>query len=875
MATVGDDRERRREGGGLTSSASGGGGGGGGGGGAGGRGGPRTLAGELEYITSTSAVRHEIAPGFVPHMRVPGTFYVNAALLALQMEELTQYASSGGVGGFLPAVKQIANVAALPGIVHRSIGLPDLHSGYGFAIGNVAAFDMADPAAIVSPGGVGFDINCGVRLVRTNLFEADVAPLKETLTQALYDHIPVGVGSKGIIPTGGADLEAALEMGMDWSLREGYAWAEDKEHCLAPDTVVLRADGRVARIGDCTVGDTLVDGSGAPTPVVRASTGVGALYEVAYAPSNALPAASFVCNAGHRLVLAVATAPAVAACDAGGVTVSYTSVRGCGVSATPVRHTVRHDTAAAAAAFAAALPSHATWEPTVTQYCRLVARDASLAAACFMVRAPCPARRGARVAPFSSHLPVPATTPAAACGYAVGQALGGNRTAHLPPFLQSTLAAAGSDAADVECAFLADTADVRRAVLAGLLDGAAVEGNGRRGVATASASPAVAMLAHRLATSLGLPTVLVGDVAYVDVRSSARPTPHFVHFTVSPAGEGPYVSVEVGSARHTFLLADHLVVHNCEEYGRMLTADPSKVTKRAKKRGLPQLGTLGAGNHYAEIQVVDEIYDKAAAARMGIEERGQVCVMIHSGSRGLGHQVATDALVEMERAMVRDGIATNDRQLACARIASPEGQTYLAAMAAAANYAWVNRASMTFLTRQAFAKVFDSTPDDLDMHVIYDVSHNIAKVEEHLIDGRPRKLLVHRKGATRAFPPHHPLIPVDYQFTGQPVLIGGTMGTCSYVLTGTERGMADALGSTCHGAGRAASRAKSRRTLTYDAVLESLEAKGISFRLASPKLVMEEAPESYKDVTAVVDTCHEAGISSKAIKLRPIGVVKG
>ena len=307
----------------------------------------------------------------------------------------------------------------------------------------------------------------------------------------------------------------------------------------------------------------------------------------------------------------------------------------------------------------------------------------------------------------------------------------------------------------------------------------------------------------------------------------------------------------------------------------MLNADPSRVTKRAKKRGLPQLGTLGAGNHYAEIQVVDEIYDKSSASRMGVEEVGQILVMIHSGSRGLGHQVATDALVEMETAMARDGIVTNDRQLACARIGSKEGQDYLAGMAAAANYAWVNRSSMTFLTRQAFAKVFNSTPDDLDMQVIYDVSHNIAKVETHMVDGRERKLLVHRKGATRAFGPHHPLIPVDYQFTGQPVLIGGTMGTCSFVLTGTEKGMEETFGSTCHGAGRASSRAKSRRTLSYEDVLEELRSKGITIRVASPKLIAEEAPSSYKSAQSVVDTCHEAGISNKVMRLRPLGVVKG
>ena len=453
-------------------------------------------------------------------MNVEGVFYVNNALEDLVLDELKAHCTSKGYGGFLPAVKQIANVAALPGIVKRSIGLPDVHSGYGFAIGNVAAFDMDDPNAIVSPGGVGFDINCGVRLLRTNLTESEVGPVRESLAQSLFDHIPVGVGSKGVIPTSASDLDEALELGMDWSLREGYAWAEDKEHC--------------------------------------------------------------------------------------------------------------------------------------------------------------------------------------------------------------------------------------------------------------------------------------------------------------------------------------------EEYGRMLQADPSKVSKRAKKRGLPQLGTLGAGNHYCEIQVVDEIFDRHAAARMGIDTIGQVCVMIHSGSRGLGHQVATDALIEMEAAMARDGLQTNDRQLACARIQSKEGQNYLAAMAAAANYAWVNRSSMTFLVRQAFAKQFQTSPDDLDMHLIYDVSHNIAKVEQHLVDGRMKTLLVHRKGSTRAFPPHHPLIPVDYQFIGQPVLIGGTMGTCSYVLTGTEQGMDETFGSTCHGAGRAQSRNKSRNNLSYEQVLGRLAEKGIAIRVASPKLVMEEAPESYKDVCEVL-----------------------
>jgi tRNA-splicing ligase RtcB len=260
---------------------------------------------------------------------------------------------------------------------------------------------------------------------------------------------------------------------------------------------------------------------------------------------------------------------------------------------------------------------------------------------------------------------------------------------------------------------------------------------------------------------------------------------------------------------------------------------------------------------------------------MGIEAEGQVCVMIHCGSRGFGHQVATDALVEMDGACRRDNIVLNDKQLACARIASDEGQNYLKGMACAANYAFANRSSMTFLARQAFSKIFKQSPDDLDMHVIYDVSHNVAKVEEHLVDGKLMQLLLHRKGSTRAFPPLHPLIPVDYQFVGQPVLIGGSMGTASYVLTGTEKGMVQTFGSTCHGAGRCKSRNRSRNNISHEDVLQELSQLGIAVRVASPKLVMEEAPDSYKDVHQVVEACEMAGISDRAFKLRPIAVIKG
>jgi tRNA-splicing ligase RtcB len=252
----------------------------------------------------------------------------------------------------------------------------------------------------------------------------------------------------------------------------------------------------------------------------------------------------------------------------------------------------------------------------------------------------------------------------------------------------------------------------------------------------------------------------------------------------------------------------------------------------------------------------------------------------------------------MEKVMSRDHIKVNDRQLACARIHSEEGQDYLKGMAAAANFAWNNRASMTNSARKAFEEAFGKSAKEMDMHLIYDVSHNIAKIEDHEIDGHRRKLLVHRKGSTRAFPPYHPLIPEDYQSIGQPVLIGGTMGTYSYVMTGTEKGMKETFGSTCHGAGRAQSRHKTRHNLEAQDVLNQLKSSGISVRVASPKLVMEEvgfdihetthqgkgytnygflfqAPSAYKDVTQVVNTCHLAGISQKAIQLRPIAVIKG
>jgi len=312
-----------------------------------------------------------------------------------------------------------------------------------------------------------------------------------------------------------------------------------------------------------------------------------------------------------------------------------------------------------------------------------------------------------------------------------------------------------------------------------------------------------------------------------------------------------------------------------EETGRLKGANPDKVSARAKQRGAPQSGTLGSGNHFLEVQVVREIYDEAAAKVMGIEHVGQVLILIHTGSRGLGHQVCDDYLKVMEGAVRRYGISLPDRQLACAPIDSPEGKDYLAAMACAANYAWANRQCITHWVRESLAKVFGKTFEELGLRQIYDVAHNIAKIEEHVVDGTKMTLCVHRKGATRAFPAGHKDVPQCYKEIGQPVLIPGDMGRRSYVALGTERAMADSFGSTCHGAGRVQSRGAAKRGLRGVDVAEELRARGIIVKADSMASLAEEASQAYKDVTHVVEVTHKAGISRKVAMAVPIGVVKG
>ncbi len=479
------------------------------------------------HLNKIDDYRWEIPVSYKAGMRVSGVIYASEKMLDAIMEE--------------QALEQVANVACLPGIVRHSFAMPDIHWGYGFAIGGVAATDVRD--GVVSPGGVGYDINCGVRVLRTDLTEEDVRPKLDELVNMLFYNIPSGVGSEGKIKVNDKELENLLMKGARWAVEKGFGIKED-----------------------------------------------------------------------------------------------------------------------------------------------------------------------------------------------------------------------------LDCA---------------------------------------------------------------------------------------------------------------EENGEMKGADPGKVSSKAKKRGITQVGSLGSGNHFGEVAVVEEIYNPKAAGAMGINGPGQVLVFIHTGSRGLGHQVCDDYLVTMAAAMKKYNITIPDRQLACSLVNSPEGQDYLGAMRAAANFAWANRQCITHWTRETFSRVFNKSWESLGMRLIYDVAHNMAKIEEHNVNGKNMRLCVHRKGATRAFPPGSPHIPARYRHIGQPVLIPGDMGRYSFISTGTERALQETWGSTCHGAGRMQSRHAAKKALKGVDIKAELARRGIIVRATSSGELAEEASSAYKDVAEVVEVTQRAGLSLKVVKSRPMGVIKG
>jgi len=312
-----------------------------------------------------------------------------------------------------------------------------------------------------------------------------------------------------------------------------------------------------------------------------------------------------------------------------------------------------------------------------------------------------------------------------------------------------------------------------------------------------------------------------------------------------------------------------------EENGCLKNGDATLVSQKAKQRAIKQLGSLGSGNHFLEIQKVDEIYNKATAEKLGITEKNQITVMVHTGSRALGHQVCSDSLRNIEQAMKKYKIKVPDRELACVPADTPEAQNYLQQMACAANFGFTNRQLITHWLRESFQKAFNKDIDALDMHLIYGVCHNILKIEEHEVEGKKMKLNVHRKGATRAFPPNHPALSQDYRDIGQPALIPGTMGSASYLCVGKPRAMDLSFGSTAHGSGRVMSRSKAVKKYWGTKIQEDLGKKGILVKSASMKVLAEESPGAYKDIDQVVQVSHDLGIVEKIVRLVPVGVVKG
>jgi tRNA-splicing ligase RtcB len=377
--------------------------------------------------------------------------------------------------------------------------------------------------------------------------------------------------------------------------------------------------------------------------------------------------------------------------------------------------------------------------------------------------------------------------------------------------------------------------------------------------------------------------LLVSDLEYDEIKDRLAELSKTLYKHVpSGRGKGGSIKLNLKQVDKVLNMGAEWAVRNgygskadlefMESHGRLPQADPSFVSDHAKQRGSDQLGTIGSGNHFVEVDRVSKIFHPEAAAAFGLHEK-QIVILIHTGSRGLGHQVATDHLRIMMQAMPKYGIHPPDRELACVPFNSPEGRAYFGAMCAAANFAWCNREVITWEIRKAWKEVFRRKGGQL--RLMYDVAHNIAKIEEHDIDGKMEKVIVHRKGATRAFGPGFPELPGAYRNIGQPVMIPGSMGTASYVLVGTNRSMEASFGSTCHGAGRRLSRRAAKKQVDAPSLTRELLEQGIHVQAGSFRGVAEEAPIAYKDVDIVVETVHRAGIALKVAKLRPLAVVKG
>ena len=632
----------------------------------------------------------EIPPTAKPGMHVPARIYASEALLA-QMD----------AGVF----EQVTNVACLPGIVRAALCMPDGHWGYGFPIGGVAAF-RAD-AGVISPGGIGFDINCGMRVIRTGLTEDEVRPRLRELIDALFGAVPSGVGAKGFVHLTDVAFRKVMVEGAGWCVAQGYGWPEDLEH----------TEGR-----GCLPG---ADPAHVSTRAV--SRGMGQLGTLG--------------SGNHYLEIQV-------------------------------------------------VPPDGIHDPEVAK--------------AFGIEAP-------------GQVFIMLHCGSRGFGHQIG-------TDYLRKFDQA-MRGYGITVNDRELA----CAPFR-----------SPEGQAYFGAMTAAANMAFAnrqVIAHRVRE------VMVDGARWCIEHGYGWPA--------------DLASTEGG--------------------GCLPGVDPDAVSARAITRGMHQLGTLGSGNHYLEIQVVPPggIHDARVAGAFGIERPGQVLVMLHCGSRGFGHQIGTDYLRRFDQAMHAYGITVRDRELACAPFRSPDGQAYFGAMTAAANAAFANRQVITHRVREVMGRVFGQPPEALGLSVIYDVCHNTAKVERHVVEGEALDLVVHRKGATRAFGPGAPDVPEAYRAVGQPVIIGGSMETGSALLVGTAHAMEETFGSTAHGAGRTMSRAQAKRRVWGETLVQDMAARGILVRAASKSGVAEEAGFAYKDLDAVVDVLHRLDISRKVVSLTPIGNIKG
>lgn len=919
--------------------------------------------------------RWELPVSYKPGMRVPGLIYADERMLRAMAEE--------------QAIEQVANVATLPGIVGRSLAMPDIHWGYGFPVGGVAAFDLEE--GIISPGGVGYDINClpgDARVLHEFGYQQAIAAFRDRWPDERIKCVNPHTEVRD------TEILAFITSPTPTARMFRLLTESGREIRATADHPFLTPDGMIP-LGDLAQGQHVsvypfegVPYEAPPSDVLVTEEDVRLSYP---GHANGLTQVLGVLRRKGLLPLKM-DHPALPyliklmgftqgdgslqlRSGGGSLLACYAKVEDletirqdvASAGFTPSRIYQRHRSHAIEAGYGRVEFEHTescihVGSTALAMLLRCLGTTAGAKASqdfdvpAWLNRAPRWMKRLYLAALFGAELTSPRTVTGHPYNF-TGPVLSLNKRAGVVASGRRYLEGIRTLMLDfgVESALLAERkehvsqmgeASVRLrlqissqpANLVRFWSTIGFEYNRRKQYL---ACVAAQYLRFKMAypdfpTFIELATRGLGETGQVWDRIVRNEQVPF---------DGPVYDFTVKDANHNFI-ADSFVVSNCgvrllrtdltedevrphlttlvdalynavpsgvgvggrvkvgmgeidevlakgarwavargygtagdlevtEAGGALEQADPASVSGEAKQRGRGQVGTLGSGNHFLEIQVVDHVFDAAAAAVLGIGEPGRIAVFVHTGSRGLGHQVCTDYLRVCERASSRHGIHLVDRQLACVPLRSPEGDRYFGAMSGAANFAWANRQVITHWVREAFERVLGQSWERLGLRLVYDVAHNIGKIETHEVDGRHRRVCVHRKGATRAFPAGHPEVPARYREVGQPVFIPGDMGRYSFVATGAEGAMHEAFGSTCHGAGRLLGRKAALRHLAGRDVSDELRKAGIVVRSRDRSLLAEEAPEAYKDVADVVAICHAAGLSHRVARMRPIGVVKG